>query len=132
MAQATLQHYYYIKVARDYLQKRWEEDRIRRQKSFLFRRQMKLVVADYQTFARCRLAWELCEYLQVPSITTSQSFLMGWPRLLVYFDRIVLKDIFAALLAENEDPRAHKEAFATLKERYGNSNIEYTLHEIRG
>jgi hypothetical protein len=55
-----------------------------------------------------------------------------WPRLLVFFDRIVLKDIFAALLADSEDPRAHKEAFATLKERYGNSNIEYTLHEIRG
>ena len=38
----TLQRYHYIKEAREYLQKRWEEDRTTRQKSQFFRRQMKI------------------------------------------------------------------------------------------
>ena len=60
------------------------------------------------------------------------SFVMAWPRLLVYFDHIVLNDILSALLADKEDPRAHKEAFASLKELYGSDKVEYTLRELTG
>jgi len=134
LARLTLRFYHDVWKARAYLKKRWEDDRIKRGRNKLFKRQMKLVVADYIVFGTsCNSSWDLVTYVRVPSIdasTTTSGFLLGWPHVLVYFDRILVEDIFCALLADGENPRSYTEAFAGLEARYGNRNIEHTLNRL--
>jgi hypothetical protein len=75
----------------------------------------------------------LVEYVGVPSIkhaTTTGSFLLGYPRLLPYFDQVFVEELYVALLMDGEDPRSHKGAFSALKVRYGNRYIEQLVRDL--
>jgi len=130
----TLNFYHDVQIALDFFRRRWETDRLQRGRQRLFKRQMKVVVADYNTYGTsCKFAWDLVEYVGVPSIKhgmTTASFVMAYPRLLPYFDKVFVTDLFTALLMDEEDPRSHKNAFAGLKRQFGDRNIEELVREL--
>lgn len=122
LMKAYLQPFHDVLVARYFLNQRWEDDRRKRQEAGLFSsiNQHKLVVTDYLVLSQKKVSWEFIDYLQLPNIeTTLATMLLQCPRLLPYFDWIILDDIFNALLIDREDPKAYKEAYANIKENYG-------------
>jgi hypothetical protein len=64
--------------------------------------------------------WDLIDYLKIPGITvTMERIILHSPCLPPYFDRVVLEDMFVAMLDDKEDPKAYKEAFSRLNVAYG-------------
>lgn len=133
-ARITLNFYHDVQIAIDFFRERWYTDRVTRGRPSVFKRQLKLVVADYNTFATsCKTAWDLVEYVSVPSLKHAKktgSFLLGYPGLLPYFDHEFVMDLLTALLTDGEDPRSHRNAFSGLKTRYGNRYIDQLVREL--
>lgn len=119
LMQAYLLPYADAQKARRFFKKRWEDDRLKKG-NFTLKFEQKLVVTDFMVLSEKAYVWDLIDYLKIPGITvTMERIILHSPCLPPYFDRVVLEDMFVAMLDEKEDPKAYKEAFSRLNVAYG-------------
>ena len=119
LMQTFLLPYADAQKARRFLKKRWEDDRLKKG-NFTLKFEQKLVVSDFMVLSEKAYVWDLIDYLKIPGITvTMERIILHSPCLPPYFDRVVLEDMFVAMLDDKEDPKAYKEAFSRLNVAYG-------------
>jgi hypothetical protein len=119
LMQTFLLPYADAQKARRFLKKRWEDDRLKNG-NFTLRFEQKLVVRDFMVLSEKAYVWDLIDYLKIPGITvTMERIILQSPCLPPYFDRVVLEDMFVAMLDDKEDPKAYEEAFSRLNVAYG-------------
>ena len=129
LIKAYLQPYHDVRLARHLVNKRWEDDRKQKQRIMKIKLfsiigrvidRSVLVVEDYRLLSKTKVAWEFIDSLELPDLQTNlPTMILLCPCLLAYFDWVILKDLFIALLMDNKDPREYEEEFARIKQKYG-------------
>jgi hypothetical protein len=120
--------------------KRWENDRQYvkgmlengnyREKFGLLGRDP-LTVKDYRHISQTKITWEFIDSLKLPGLQCDTArMIIQCPRLLVYFDLKILRDLFTALLIDNEDPKKYVLEFAWAQQKYGRL-AEQIIEEIK-
>lgn len=95
---------------------RYKNDREKR-KSSMFRKPQKLTVSDYLLVGEKGL-WGLVTHLNIEGVRIEDFGLFQYPALEARLKSDVIDQIFSALLADGENPKAYPDAFDGIEKRY--------------
>jgi hypothetical protein len=78
--------------------------------------QGQLIVGDYKVFAEKGVIGLINGLINGKE---QINIYLGYRQLLVYLEQQLLEEMFIALLCDNENPKAYKESFSQIKDKYG-------------